>query len=277
MQGLVQRPLGRYVAGCGHPFELALGRFAHVSHPTNVASLKAQTLKQSEETIFDKVMVQTKVDRAGKVADTMDPSSFGGPVDGEVLRKKMVQMANEVQWPLQMSWNIEPARIAFVAEHSVRRDSLRFLVCFNPFIPEGHEGIYLRGIQAGFHGDWLVAMHLLIPQVEASIRHVLQEAGVVTSTLESDGTQKERDLNQLLWMPEVENIFGPDITFDLRGILIERFGHNMRNESAHGLMPEGAFYGPASVFLWWLIIHLCWRGHALAALSPPEPPNLPTS
>ncbi len=261
----------------GHPFELALGRFAHVSHATNFAALKAQLLKQSETTIFDKIITQTAVDRGGKTADTLDPSSVGGPLDGEALRKRMVQMASEVQWPLQVTWNIEPARLAFVAEHSVRRDSLRFLVSFNPFIPEGHEGIYLRGIQAGFHGDWLVAMHLLIPQVEASIRLVLQQANVVTSTLESDGTQKERDLNQLLWMPEVETIFGPDITFDLRGILIERFGHNMRNESAHGLMPEGAFYGAASVFLWWLIVHLCWRGYALAAASPPGPPKPPAT
>jgi hypothetical protein len=64
-------------------------------------------------------------------------------------------------------------------------------------------------------------------------------------------------------MPEIEEIFGPDIAFDLRGILIERFGHNMRNESAHGLMPEGAFFQPASVYLWWLVLRLCWMGYKL--------------
>lgn len=261
----------------GHSFEFALGRFAFVSHPTNVAALKAQILKQSEETIFDKIVVETAIDRWGKTADTLAPSSVGGPLEGEALRKRMVQMANEINWPLQVAWHIEPARLAFTTEHAVRRDSLRFLVSFNPFIPKGHEGIYLRGIQAGFHGDWLVAMHLLIPQVEASIRLVLQQEGVVTSTLESDGTQKERDLNQLLWMPEMEKTFGSDIAFDLRGILIERFGHNMRNESAHGLMPEGAFYGSASVFLWWLIIHLCWRGYAVSVAPPTEPPQAPSN
>ncbi len=50
-------------------------------------------------------------------------------------------------------------------------------------------------------------------------------------------------------MPELEEIFGPDIAFDLRGILIERFGDNMRNEFAHGLMPEGAFYQPTADYL----------------------------
>jgi hypothetical protein len=64
-----------------------------------------------------------------------------------------------------------------------------------------------------------------------------------------------------LWMEEVEVIFGPDILFDLRGILIERFGCNLRNELAHGLMPEGAFYTAEAPYLWWLVIHLCYVGH----------------
>lgn len=119
---------------------------------------------------------------------------------------------------------------------------------------------YLRGIHAGFFGDWLTSMHLLIPQIEASVRHVLQQHGVITSTVESDGIQKERDINQLLWDPTAEDVFGADILFDLRGILIERFGSNMRNEAAHGLMPEVAFYRAESVYLWWLVIHLCWIG-----------------
>ena len=95
----------------------------------------------------------------------------------------------------------------------------------------------------------------------------------MTSTLEADGTQKERDLNQLLWIPELEEIFGPDTTFDLRGILIERFGHNMRNESAHGLMPEGAFYQAASVYLWWLVLRLCWTGYKLVQSSSSQAPD----
>jgi hypothetical protein len=68
-------------------------------------------------------------------------------------------------------------------------------------------------------------------------------------------------------MPELEQIFGPDIAFDLRGILIERFGDNMRNEFAHGLMPESAFYVPTAAYLWWLILHLCVTGHVHARFA----------
>ncbi|MDK3155732.1 DUF4209 domain-containing protein [Kamptonema cortianum] len=249
----------------GHDFQTAIIRFANVCKPTDLGGLKAQYAEISKETIFDKIIGTAAVDHTGKVADTVSPSGFGTPeAEAETLRKRLVHQARTINWPMQVAWKVEPARLALINEHGVRRSDLMFLVLNNPFIPQGHEGINVRGIQSGFFGDWLAAMHLLIPQIEASLRYVLQQNGVITSTLESDGIQKERDMNQLLWMPELEEIFGADITFDLRGILIERFGHNMRNESAHGLMPEAGFYQPASVYLWWLILHLCWKGLLIA-------------
>jgi hypothetical protein len=75
--------------------------------------------------------------------------------------------------------------MTILSEHGIQRRDFVFLLAGNPLIPPGHEGIYLRGLQSGFFGDWLVAMHLLIPQLEASLRHVLQHRGVVTSTLEA--------------------------------------------------------------------------------------------
>ena len=258
----------------GHDFERAVTRLAHITKPIDTAAIRKQIESQSEEFIWDKIVGTVALDHSGKVADTLPPVGFGSAdVEADSMRKKMVQHAREIHWPMQVSWKIEPARATILREHGIRRRDLFWLVAGNPFIPSGHEGMYLRGLQSGFFGDWLVAMHLLIPQLEASLRHVLQQHGVVTSTLEADGTQKERDLNQLLWIPELEEIFGPDTTFDLRGILIERFGHNMRNESAHGLMPEGAFYQAASVYLWWLVLRLCWTGYKLVQSSSSQAPD----
>ena len=99
---------------------------------------------------------------------------------------------------------------------------------------------------------------------------------MVTSTLESDGTQKEWDLNILLWKPEVEQILGPDILFDLRGILTEKFGHNLRNDLAHGLLPEGGYYREACVYLWWLVLFLCYQCHVIAVRAASVDPTPPT-
>ena len=103
-------------------------------------------------------------------------------------------------------------------------------------------------------------MHLLIPQLEASLRYVIQQHGGVTSTLKQ-GIQKERDMNDPLWDPITEQIFGADMLFDLRGIPIERFGANIRNDLAHGLIHEGGFYSAEAIYLWWLVIRLCLSGN----------------
>lgn len=246
----------------GYSFERAVVRLAYIAKPTDVANLREQIEKQSEQFVWDKIVETEALDHTGKIADKIPPSGFApGDVEADAMRKRMVLQSKEFGWQLPVAWKIEPARFTILEEHPIRRRDLFFIVAHNPFIPPGHEGIYVRGLQAGFFGDWLVATHLLIPQIEASIRYVFQQQGIVTSTLESDETQKERDLNQLLWMPELEEIFGANIAFDLRGILIERFGDNMRNESAHGLMPEGAFYQATAVYLWWLVLHLCVTGH----------------
>ena len=256
----VQEGAIAHVRGFG--FEEAVARFVHIATPTNTAALRKQIEDQSDKFIADKLMSTVVLDHSGKVADRIPPVGFGpSGIAEDVMRKKMVHQAKLILWEMQVVWKIEPARRTIVSDHGIRSRDLVFLVTCNPFIPQGHEGIYLRGIQAGFFGDWITSAHLLIPQIEASLRHVLQQYGIVTSTLETDDTQKERDLNQLLWMPEIEKIFGEDAAFDLRGILIERFGFNMRNESAHGLMPEGAFYNSAPAYLWWLVLRLCWTGY----------------
>jgi hypothetical protein len=118
--------------------------------------------------------------------------------------------------------------------------------------------------------DWFVAAHLLIPQLESSIRHVFTQYGVPTSTLESDGTQNERDLGWLLNHDKMVEIFGGDIAFDLRGILTERFGYNLRNGFAHGLLSWMEFYSEASEYLWWLIIRLCCIGERATAKMGPQ-------
>lgn len=264
----VQQAARAHVSGLD--FERAVLRFAHIGEPTDLAQLIESERTNSEGIIWDKLMGSTRLDRDGKVADIMPAMGFPGDEPDQVaFRKKLVHTASMFGWPMAVEWRIEPARQAISLEHALRFRDLAFLVTNNPFIRPGHEGIYLKGIQAGFFGDWLMAMHLLIPQLEESLRFVLQQHRGITSTLKQ-GIQMERDINDLLWEKEAEEIFGEDILFDLRGILIERFGCNMRNEMAHGLMSEGAFYRAESVYLWWLVIRLCWIGFRAAQADDPQ-------
>ena len=255
----IQQACIKLVSGCS--FEEALEKLALKFRPTNFEALKKRDEEMAEHSILSRIIGVSMMDASGKVTARIPGSSPGSSEEAEVTRKRLVQSARQVDWNLAVSWRIEPARLQIQQEHAIRTSDLWYLVRDNPFIKPGHEGIYLDGIQAGFFGDWLVAMHLLVPQMESSLRFVLNQQDVITSKIKSDGIQQDFDLNELLWMEEVEAIFGPNILFDLRGILIERVGCNLRNELAHGLMPKGAFYTAEAPYFWWLVLHLLYIGH----------------
>ena len=47
------------------------------------------------------------------------------------------------------------------------------------------------------------------------------------------------------------------MVFDPQGLLVERFGVNLRNRMARGLMGDGDFASPAVLYLWWLVLRNC--------------------
>jgi hypothetical protein len=110
----------------------------------------------------------------------------------------------------------------------------------------------------------LLAAHLLAPQIENSIRYILEQNGVDVSNLDSDLTQPVKTLGPLLSMAETKNIFGDDLLFELRGLLIEKTGYSFRHQVAHGFASEGACYGPEALNVWWLVLRLCCTPIALA-------------
>jgi hypothetical protein len=165
---------------------------------------------------------------------------------------------------------VEPAREQINLEHAIRIRDLLPLVSSNPFVPSGREMIYARGLQAGLTGDPLVAAHLLLPQIENSIRTLLSRQGQIVSKLDNNGMQDEFDLNRIFYdyWDDLVHLLGEDLAFDLRGLLVERFGSNLRNEGAHGLMDYAAFFSPQVSYVWWLTLRLCFI--VLIATSPQE-------
>lgn len=154
---------------------------------------------------------------------------------------------------------VEPAREQLTFEHRARISDILPLVAYNPLVPPGHEMIYARGLHAGLTGDMLVAAHLLAPQLENSIRSLLVRTGKTVSGLDDQGIQDEFSLNTLLhnYQTDLIAMLGKDTWFDLCGLLIERFGSNMRNSLAHGLLNYEELTSPQATYIWWLALHLC--------------------
>jgi hypothetical protein len=144
-----------------------------------------------------------------------------------------------------------------VIEHPVLLRDWSPLVLNNPFIPPGREQIFAEGLHAGLTGNLMVAVHLLIPQIENSFREILRRHNVIPSKLNKDGIEEERHIQDLLYMKEFKQVFGAALTFDLTALLVDHGGPNLRHETAHGLKSYDEFTTPDALYFWCLTLRLC--------------------
>jgi len=151
---------------------------------------------------------------------------------------------------------VEAARWQIIREHAISLQDWDEVVFANPFVPAGRERLFAQGLHAGLNGDFVVAAHLLIPQIENSCRQMLAARGVIVSTHDKNGIEGEKSLQELLPMPEFKLLFGENLTFDLRSLLVEQQSSNLRHGMAHGLYDYEAFQSPPSVYLWWLVLRM---------------------
>lgn len=143
-----------------------------------------------------------------------------------------------------------------------KADLQRF-VDYNPLVEAGREKFFIDGLYCGFQYDFAVSLHLLIPQIENMFRYILNNNGILTTKMEN-GIQEEMDINQLLnsdeQRKELDIVFGKDIMLDFEGLLIARFGANLRNKLAHGLLSYNECFSVSGIYLWALILKVIILG-----------------
>jgi hypothetical protein len=240
----------------GKELRTALVALANLAETPKPAELEEQVDAKTGRMPFQYLISTVGMDQEGKAASHA-PAAFTGDTR-EVRTAKEAELYQEASRNRQIAVLalLDPARRQILSEHVVRLDDWRAFTTDNPFIPVGREEIFARGMDAGMNGDFLVAVSLLTPQIENAVRIVLKKTGVVTSKIDMRNVEQERVLGALLDMDDAERVFGRDLMFDLRGLLVEKFGSNLRNELAHGLLDGDDFKGPDAEYLWWCALRL---------------------
>ena len=66
-------------------------------------------------------------------------------------------------------------------------------------------------------------------------------------------------------LPEVEKIFGKDLSFEIKALFCDALGPNLRNELAHGLLDDDSFQSIQSIYAWWMGLRLVFNAFWNAA------------
>lgn len=242
----------------GKSFEDAIFNFAfQIARPPKYDDIKQQAKENSKKFVFSSIVGSVHFDKdALVVAETPAMLGIEEGEDGKAIWSEMLRTIG-IHHGLDVQGAIEPARKTIYFEHNILVEDLYHIVQNNPFVPHGHEYIYAKGLYSGLMGDFVEALHLLVPQIENSLRYVLEQQGVETTTLNPKGIQERMRLGPILQHEKTINTIGKDVVLDLQALLIEPKYGNLRNEISHGFMSTNQFFQVTGIYLWWLVLRLC--------------------
>lgn len=240
----------------GKQLKDAILALALLTKPISRSRMEKFVDEMAQPSPFLVLTTNSLVDSKGKVVGKVESQLDNSKEQAEEAKESaMFNWVHFYQNPLAAV--IEQTRRYLMIEHNPSIRDTFDLVRHNPFVPHGREYFFAQGLLFGLQGEFSVALHLLLPQVENSIRYILSSNGIITSGLNSEGIQEEFDLNRLLQMPETLEVFGEDLIFGLKGTLVSRAGGNFRNRLAHGLLDYDHFQSYDAVYVWWLILKIC--------------------
>jgi hypothetical protein len=246
-----------------------------ISYPiVDYQKIRTTVIENAQKNPIVHLIGVTQVDGKGRTIEhrhgILDEKYPGRDIE---IEKEMYAHCIQFDWSFRVQAYIEPVRRQIFNDHHPTFNDLGFIIYNNPFVPEGHEKIFLRGIHAGFHADYMLASHFLTPQIENSVKHILECNGVIISNINADGTQPPKMLSALLNHAKAKEILSEDLCFEFKGHLIEKSGYRFRDKLAHGETGDEECYSFAAINVWWLVLRACVIPCIQAYANPKEMPE----
>ena len=122
---------------------------------------------------------------------------------------------------------------------------------------ESNYDIIRQGLDFFFEGKYILACHIIVPQIENAIRNLVEKSGisVIKPQHKRNGFQL-LTLDELLRTKAIEDAFTSDGALYLRLVLTDQRSLNIRNLLCHGIVPPQYFESGAAARLLHVLIML---------------------
>lgn len=102
-------------------------------------------------------------------------------------------------------------------------------------IPESRRSLFGEGFAAYANGDYVKAIHVLIPQVENSLRELLKMLDLPTTKNDDEGEFELKNMNHVLHNETVRVTLDERLWMFLKVLYTDKRGFNLRNIVMHGI------------------------------------------
>jgi hypothetical protein len=110
----------------------------------------------------------------------------------------------------------------------------------NLLIPPDRVTLFFEGLLAFEQEDYVKCIHVLVFQVENSLRELLRILDRPVSKSTDDGNQP-KNMNDVLYDPVVKDALDPKLWLFLKVLYADNRGMNLRNLVSRGVAPPTAF------------------------------------
>ena len=142
--------------------------------------------------------------------------------------------------------------------HELSTDALLGHISNSPLFQVDRIEIFRRSFDAFLTGDYVIFLHLMIPQIEECCRLIMElnEENVL-----KDGRSKKsyhlKTFDEVLRSESLKQVFTEDQLFYLRAIYTDPRGFNLRNDVCHGMSGFSDFNGLHANLVFNTVLLLC--------------------
>lgn len=225
---------------------------------TEINIFVEQILKGSQENIFFRI-IMTHLPDLEKTKEDLQKSAIDHPlpylvtntlIDGKGRTTAAIgPIKEDFQGHLakysSLILNYHSFLLHFVLEGGISKgilttESVLEFLKRSCIIEEERFNIIERSLHAFFDGDYLVFIHLIIPQFEESMRNLLEMNGG-NILIDKSKAYQLKTFHQVLEDPIVEEAFGESNIHYFKVLFTDSRGWNLRNRVAHGMYEPTLF------------------------------------
>ena len=239
----------------------ALKAFCNLYHGVDANQARESALERLRNHPLQALLPATVMSRDGRVIAKRPGLGLSGTSsegDEVTIRAEMIR-DHGILIGIVVQGDIWPALEILWLEHRLHEADFVGLASQSPIVPKDRVRLFGKALFAGYDRDFVTALHLLVPQIEHLVRYHLKQSGAKTATLDLNGIENELGLSGLMDLPEADEVFGADLSFEIRALFCDPFGPNLRNELAHGLLDDEACQSIYSVYAWWFGLRLIFN------------------
>lgn len=195
--------------------------------------VKEQIFDLSKKAPLTFIIGRQLQDEKGRVVATI------GPLEDDLEGHIVSQVSQNLSFSSYFLRNIFQKSID---DKGLCKEQISKFIENSPIINNDRFEIINKGLEAYFKKDFLITIHLLIPQIEEAIRNIIEfTGGNVLKPSKGGGGYHLRTFDEILRDDIIKKVLGEDTADYFRILFTDQRGWNIRNIVCHGMASPNIF------------------------------------